>query len=101
MTVLSEQGAPTPVAWTRIRPPRSLMDTIGNDAIRPRRRRSPLSAKYGQTVDRESAYEQLTAKVAAQAPQPAPGPPPLPDLPPRRRQPEGRTPPNRSWRTPR
>ena len=23
-TVLSEQGAPTPVAWTRLRPPRSL-----------------------------------------------------------------------------
>ncbi len=33
VTVLSEKGAPTPVAWTRMRAPRSLMDTIGNDAI--------------------------------------------------------------------
>ena len=34
VTVLAENGAPTPVAWTRIRPPRSLMDTIGEEAIR-------------------------------------------------------------------
>ena len=33
VTVLSEKGAPTPVAWTRMRAPRSLMDTIGPDAI--------------------------------------------------------------------
>ena len=33
VTVLSEKGAPTPVAWTRVRAPRSLMDTIGPDAI--------------------------------------------------------------------
>ncbi len=33
VTVLSERGAPTPVAWTRMRAPRSLMAAIG-----PRRR---------------------------------------------------------------
>ena len=33
VTVLSEKGAPTPVAWTRMRVPRSLMDSIGTDAI--------------------------------------------------------------------
>ena len=33
VTVLSERGAPTPVAWTRVRAPRSLMAPIGNDAI--------------------------------------------------------------------
>ncbi|MDH6292860.1 helicase HerA-like domain-containing protein [Rhodococcus opacus] len=83
VTVLSERGAPTPVAWTRIRPPRSLMDTIGNDAITAAASSSPLSAKYRQTVDRESAYEKLTAKVAgAPATEPGLNLPPLPDLPP-------------------
>ncbi|MFC9440471.1 helicase HerA-like domain-containing protein, partial [Nocardia sp. NPDC057030] len=76
VTVLSEKGAPTPVAWTRIQPPRSLMDTIGDDAIKSRALSSSLHSKYGQTVDRESAYEILAAKVAAaeQAPQSAPAP---------------------------
>jgi DNA helicase HerA-like ATPase len=65
VTVLSEKGAPTPVAWTRMRAPRSLMDTIGPEAIAAAAKASPLQAEYGQTVDRESAYERLTAKVAA------------------------------------
>ncbi|MFI9504820.1 helicase HerA-like domain-containing protein [Nocardia sp. NPDC052566] len=65
VTVLSERGAPTPVAWTRIQPPRSLMDTIGDDAIKSRALSSALYSKYGQTIDRESAYEILAAKMAA------------------------------------
>lgn len=82
VTVLSEKGAPTPVAWAMIPPPRSLMDTVGEPAIRAAAAASPLNAKYGQTVDRESAYERLTAKVSG-APN-ADGldlPPLLPDLP--------------------
>ncbi|MBF6333102.1 helicase HerA-like domain-containing protein [Nocardia transvalensis] len=74
VTVLSEKGAPTPVAWTRLRPPRSLMDTIGDDGIRSRAKSSSLAAKYGETVDRESAYEMLAAKVAAAEPESAPAP---------------------------
>ncbi|MEV5650558.1 helicase HerA-like domain-containing protein [Nocardia sp. NPDC052254] len=74
VTVLSEVGAPTPVAWTRLRPPRSLMGTIGDDGIRQRAQSSPLYAKYGQTVDRESAYEMLAAKVAAAQAEPEPAP---------------------------
>ncbi|MFD5828066.1 helicase HerA-like domain-containing protein [Lentzea sp. NPDC060358] len=65
ITVLSEKGAPTPVAWTRLRAPRSLMDTIGADAIKQAAQQSDLHGKYAETVDRESAYEQLMAKVAA------------------------------------
>ncbi|WP_280266119.1 helicase HerA-like domain-containing protein [Nocardia wallacei] len=72
VTVLSEKGAPTPVAWTRLRPPRSLMDTIGEDAIRSAAQSSPLHAKYGETIDRESAYELMAAKVAAAEPEPEP-----------------------------
>ncbi|MFD4368093.1 helicase HerA-like domain-containing protein [Rhodococcus sp. NPDC058521] len=79
VTVLSEKGAPTPVAWTKIRPPRSLMDTIGNEAISEAAKGSGLFGKYGESIDRESAYEKLTAKVAgAQASDEAD----LPPLPP-------------------
>jgi DNA helicase HerA-like ATPase len=64
VTVLSERGAPTPVAWTRLRAPRSLMAAVGAEAVAASAQASPLYAKYGQTVDRESAYEKLTAKLA-------------------------------------
>jgi uncharacterized protein len=66
VTVLSERGAPTPVAWTRLRSPRSLMAAIGDDAIGTAAKSSPLQATYGKTVDRESAYEKIQ-KVKAQA----------------------------------
>jgi uncharacterized protein len=84
VTVLSEKGAPTPVAWTRMRAPRSLMDTIGADAITAAAKASPLQARYGQTIDRFSAYEMLNARVAepeTPAPTPAPAPSaPAPDI---------------------
>ncbi|MCX2931435.1 DUF853 family protein [Mycobacterium sp. CVI_P3] len=78
VTVLSERGAPTPVAWTRMRPPQSLMDTIGPDVIKGTAVASPLFAKYGQTVDRESAYEMLASRLAPPPEEPVE----LPPLPP-------------------
>ncbi len=72
VTVLSERGAPTPVAWTRLRSPRSLMAAIGDGAISAAAKASPLQATYGETKDRESAYEKIEAeKAKAQADQPA------------------------------
>ncbi|WP_078278509.1 helicase HerA-like domain-containing protein [Mycobacteroides franklinii] len=68
VTVLSEVGAPTPVAWTRLRAPRSLMGAIGDDAIKAAAAASPLQSKYGQTVDSRSAYEILQERAAQQAP---------------------------------
>jgi len=65
VTVLSERGAPTPVAWTRLRAPRSLMSAIGDDAVRESAAGSPLQPKYGEAIDRDSAYEQLTQRIAA------------------------------------
>ncbi|RAS64747.1 hypothetical protein C8D87_105238 [Lentzea atacamensis] len=76
ITVLSEKGAPTPVAWTRLRAPRSLMDTIGNDGIKQAAQGSDLHGKYSETVDRESAYEQLMRKVAPPQQEQAPDSPP-------------------------
>jgi Predicted ATPase len=80
VTVLSERGAPTPVAWARMRAPRSLMAAIGAEEVTAVAKASPLFAKYGQTVDRESAYEKLTARIAAPPPEAAPAdaPPPAP-----------------------
>ena len=75
VTVLSERGAPTPVAWTRMRAPRSLMDTIGPEAIAAAAAASPLQATYGQSIDRESAYERLAARL----PPPPPAAAPVPD----------------------
>jgi uncharacterized protein len=71
VTVLSERGAPTPVAWTRLRSPRSLMAAIGDDAISAAAKGSPLQAAYGDTKDRESAYEKIEAEKA-KAPADAP-----------------------------
>ena len=76
VTVLSEKGAPTPVAWTRMRVPRSLMGAIGTDAIAAAAKASPLQAEYGRTIDRESAYEMLNAKYAPAEEAPPPAQPP-------------------------
>ena len=45
VTVLSEKGAPTPVAWTRMRVPRSLMASIGTDAIAASGQRQPAAGE--------------------------------------------------------
>jgi DNA helicase HerA-like ATPase len=65
VTVLSETGAPTPVAWTRLRAPRSLMGSIGDAAIKQVAAASELHGKYAETIDRESAYERMAKKTAA------------------------------------
>ena len=41
VTVLSEKGAPTPVAWTRMRAPQSLMAPSPDAVLDQRSRRSP------------------------------------------------------------
>ena len=64
MTVLSDNGAPTPVAWTRLRAPRSPMAQIDPAAQQQAVAASPLQAKYGTAVDRESAYDKLAARLA-------------------------------------
>jgi hypothetical protein len=43
------------------------MAAIGDDAIGTAAKSSPLQATYGQIVDRESAYEKIQARKAAQA----------------------------------
>ena len=67
VTVMDERGAPTPVAWTRLRAPESLMGPAEAAAMDAAVKASPLFAKYAEVVDRESAKEKLAAKVEAGA----------------------------------
>ena len=67
VTVMNEKGAPTPVAWTRLRTPRSLMAPASAEQLTASVQASPISAKYTAVMDRESAYEKLAAKMQAGA----------------------------------
>ncbi|MFJ9735032.1 helicase HerA-like domain-containing protein [Streptomyces sp. NPDC101171] len=70
VTVLSETGAPTPVAATRLRAPESLMGPVDGPELDQAVRESALHGRYAQAVDRESAYERLSERPAAGAPEP-------------------------------
>jgi DNA helicase HerA-like ATPase len=67
VTVMSERGAPTPVAWTRLRAPESLMGAAEAGAMEQAVKASPLYARYAEAVDRESAREILAKKLEAGA----------------------------------
>lgn len=62
VTVMDPDGAPTPVAPTRILAPQTLMDAIPPEALLPGIRASALMARYGQAIDRDSAREMLGRK---------------------------------------
>lgn len=68
VTVLSEKGAPTPVAATRLRAPESLMGPVEAGALDAAVEASPLHGRYAQAVDRESAYERLAARGGGKGP---------------------------------
>ncbi len=63
VTVMDERGAPTPVAWTRLRAPESLMDPAPTEDMQAAVAASPLAAKYAEPIDRESAREVLAEKL--------------------------------------
>lgn len=63
VTVMDERGAPTPVAWTRLRAPQSLMAPSDPAAQAALVAASPLREKYGTAVDRDSARERLAARL--------------------------------------
>jgi DNA helicase HerA-like ATPase len=69
VTVMDERGAPTPVAWTRLRAPESLMGPAAAEASSALVEASPLRARYAEAVDRESARERLAARLEAGAAQ--------------------------------
>ena len=67
VTVLNPKGAPTPVAWTRMRAPQASMDPLDAAAMQAGVAQSVMQGKYGTAIDRESAYEVLNAKLQAGA----------------------------------
>ncbi len=86
VTVLSDKGVPTPVAWTRMKAPNSLMDPSPQATMDAVIGASSLRTKYADVVDRESAYEKLTARLQAAPAAPAAPVPttPAPDPAPKR-----------------
>jgi septum formation inhibitor MinC len=65
VTVLSPRGVPTPLVATRMLPPDSLMAPMPPEQFTQAIAASTFNTKYGATVDRDSAYERITARVAA------------------------------------
>jgi DNA helicase HerA-like ATPase len=65
VTVLTPRGIPTPLAATRLLAPDSLMAPIDEVQFRGRIASSPFQAKYGATIDRDSAHERITARLGA------------------------------------
>ncbi|MFV0425434.1 MAG: helicase HerA-like domain-containing protein [Beutenbergiaceae bacterium] len=65
ITVLTEKGAPTPVAWTRLRAPQASMDPAPQATITSIINASPGLASYGTAIDNVSAHELLVTRIAA------------------------------------
>lgn len=63
VTVLNEKGIPTPIAHTMLCAPQSRMDILNDEEISSLISKSSLVKKYNQEIDRESAFEILTAKL--------------------------------------
>jgi len=62
VTILSENGVPTPVVHTRMTPPGSRMGPA--DDVEAVAKASPLWAAYGERIDNQSAREILAARMA-------------------------------------
>ncbi|MBM3299093.1 MAG: DUF853 family protein, partial [Deltaproteobacteria bacterium] len=76
VSTLEATGAPGVVRRTLIRPPCSRVGPISADERREVMQHSPVRGLYEETIDRESAYEQLKARAqpSKEPPKPAPEP---------------------------
>lgn len=63
VTVLNEKGSPTPIAHTMLCAPQSRMDVLSKEEMDDLLSNSALVKKYNQEIDRESAFEILSAKL--------------------------------------
>lgn len=66
VTALNEKGIPTELSHTLLRAPISRMDILTPKEIKEAVNQSQIAHKYKNVVDRESAYEILTKKIANQ-----------------------------------
>ncbi len=67
VSLLQLDGAPSPVERVLIRPPASRAGPLTPGERKVLIASSPFAGKYEESIDRESAFEVLSAKVAAQA----------------------------------
>lgn len=65
VTVLTPKGVPTPLAAVRLVPPDCLFGALDAGAFQQAVASGSLKPKYGTPVDRQSAYEILTARIQA------------------------------------
>ncbi|TMM58064.1 DUF853 family protein [Maribacter algarum] len=63
ISALDEKGRPTPLAATLLRAPMSRMDVLTDSELKTAIKSSKLVKKYGEVIDRESAYEILNEKI--------------------------------------
>jgi len=63
VSFLDEDGAPTIVEKTLVCPPHSLIGTLDEEKKKKLIEYSPLSGKYKENIDRESAYEILLKRA--------------------------------------
>ena len=63
VSALDEKGRPTPLAATLLRAPMSRMDVLTDSELKDLIKKSDLVKKYGENIDRESAYEILNKKI--------------------------------------
>lgn len=71
VTVMNEKGAPSPVAWTRLRAPEGSMNPTPDAALQAVVAASPLTAKYAATETKGAGA--ILAERAAQASGPPDG----------------------------
>lgn len=63
ISVLNEKGQPSVVERAYIMPPRSSFEQLTDGELQTLVQSSPFASKYGQAIDRESAFEKLAQKV--------------------------------------
>ncbi|WP_346883939.1 helicase HerA-like domain-containing protein [uncultured Algibacter sp.] len=63
VSALDEKGRPTPLAATMMRAPMSRMDVLTDSELSSLLSKSKMVKKYNKTIDRDSAYEMLNAKI--------------------------------------
>lgn len=63
ISVLNEKGQPSIVERAFVMPPKSSFDLLTASQWQSLMASSPFASKYGQSIDRDSAYERLAEKV--------------------------------------
>ena len=67
VSVLDDSGRPTPVERVLVAPPESRIGPLTDEERLEHLARSPYRGRFDTVIDRESAYEMLKKKTAAQA----------------------------------